>query len=194
MIIEIKANYLQHLSQIIRQSRENAGVTQMELAEELGVSLRTLQRLEKGESEPTLSQIYNISRVLRVPIDFFIYSSSTLKNFGIGRWEYSEKNKQLHACEATFEIYDLEPLEKVTEKILLEKIHSDDLERFKNHFKIYENQKTIYEIVYRIRTRKGEKWILQKCLNVFDHQGQKIKRIGFAFDISNLKKMPTQHS
>ncbi len=194
MIIEIKENYLQYLSQILRQSRENAGVTQMELAEELGVSLRTYQRLEKGESEPTLSQIYNISRILRVPMDFFIYSSSTLKHFGIGRWEYSEKNKQLHACEATFEIYDLDPKEKVTEKILLEKIHLDDLERFRNHFKKNENQKTIYDIEYRITTRNGEKWILQKCLNIFDHQGQKIKRIGFAFDISKLKNMPTQHS
>lgn len=190
MITEKKENYMSHLSQMIRDARENSGVTQMELADELSISLRTYQRIEKGETEPTLSQIYAISKTLRVPLDFFLYSTPTLTNFGIGCWEYFEKPKLLHACGATFDIYEFNSNEKITERMLIDKIHPEDLEHFKNHFLINENAKSVYEIQYRIRTDNGIKWLVQKCMNIFDANGTKIKRTGFVFDISKLKKNP----
>ena len=190
MIKETKEHYLNQLATMIRQGRENAGVTQVELANELNISLRTFQRIEKGESEPTLSELYLISKTIRVPLEFFLYSSTTLKDFGIGRWEYLEKQKLLYASEAIFDIYDIDPNEKITEAMLIDRVYQEDRNRFTDHFKRYDQQKSIYDIEYRIYSPGGTKWILQRCLNIFDANGSKIKRIGFVFDVSKCKECP----
>ena len=51
-------------------ARVNAGLTQKELAEELGISNVTVVNWEKGVTEPTLSQLRKISQLSGIPMDF----------------------------------------------------------------------------------------------------------------------------
>ena len=50
--------------------RVNAKMTQKEWASKLGVSNSTVVNWEKGNTEPSLSQLREMSRVSGVPMDF----------------------------------------------------------------------------------------------------------------------------
>lgn len=54
----------------LEAARVNAGLTQKELAEELGISNVTVVNWEKGVTEPTLSQFRKISQLSGIPMDF----------------------------------------------------------------------------------------------------------------------------
>lgn len=54
----------------LKAARTNAGLTQKELAKELGVSNTTVNSWENGDTEPTLSQLREISRLSGIPMDF----------------------------------------------------------------------------------------------------------------------------
>jgi len=55
----------------IKELRESKGLSQEELSENAGVSLRTIQRMENGESVPRGSTLRNITSTLQVPTDYF---------------------------------------------------------------------------------------------------------------------------
>ena len=50
--------------------RENAGMSQKEWAKKLGVSNNTVINWEKGNTEPTLSQVREMSLLSGIPMDF----------------------------------------------------------------------------------------------------------------------------
>lgn len=54
----------------LKAARINAGLTQKELAKELGVSNTTVNSWENGDTEPTLTQLREISRLSGIPMDF----------------------------------------------------------------------------------------------------------------------------
>jgi len=54
----------------LEAARVNAKLTQKELAEKLGVSNGTIVNWEKGETEPSLSQLRMISELSGIPMDF----------------------------------------------------------------------------------------------------------------------------
>lgn len=54
----------------LEAARVNAGLTQKELAKELGISNVTVVNWEKGVTEPTLSQLRKISQLSGIPMDF----------------------------------------------------------------------------------------------------------------------------
>lgn len=54
----------------LEAARVNAGLTQKELAEMLGVSNVTIINWEKGNSEPSVSQLRTISELSGIPMDF----------------------------------------------------------------------------------------------------------------------------
>lgn len=54
----------------LEAARVNAGLTQKELAEILGVSNVTIVNWEKGNSEPSVSQLRTISELSGIPMDF----------------------------------------------------------------------------------------------------------------------------
>lgn len=58
--------------------RKKKGITQTELADKLGTSVRTLRRWETGESTPRLSVAIRLSRIMNVEVeDIFALSSKT---------------------------------------------------------------------------------------------------------------------
>nr|DAP90731.1 MAG TPA: Helix-turn-helix XRE-family like protein [Caudoviricetes sp.]DAR00254.1 MAG TPA: Helix-turn-helix XRE-family like protein [Caudoviricetes sp.]DAX14229.1 MAG TPA: Helix-turn-helix XRE-family like protein [Bacteriophage sp.]DAZ41453.1 MAG TPA: Helix-turn-helix XRE-family like protein [Caudoviricetes sp.] len=50
--------------------RVNAGMSQKEWAKKLGVSNNTVINWEKGNTEPTLSQVREMSLLSGIPMDF----------------------------------------------------------------------------------------------------------------------------
>lgn len=53
----------------IAAARVNSGLNQREFAEKLGVSLATVTNWEKGKTEPNASQLREISRISKIPMD-----------------------------------------------------------------------------------------------------------------------------
>lgn len=52
--------------------RVNAGMSQKEWAKKLGVSNNTVINWEKGNTEPTLSQVREMSLLSGIPMDFIV--------------------------------------------------------------------------------------------------------------------------
>ena len=65
------------LAQKIVQIRKMKGMSQEELSTKAGISLRTLQRIEKGESEPRGHTLRAITEVLEVPVEELMDFSKT---------------------------------------------------------------------------------------------------------------------
>ena len=61
-----------HLSARVKELRNQKGLSQETLAEESGLSLRTIQRIENGESNPTGDTLKRLSRALNVNPDELI--------------------------------------------------------------------------------------------------------------------------
>ena len=57
------------LAQKIVQIRKMKGLSQEELSDRAGISLRTLQRIEKGETEPRGHTLRALTEVLDVPVE-----------------------------------------------------------------------------------------------------------------------------
>ena len=56
----------------IRQQRKRVGLTQIEFAEKLGVSIATLRRWESGETSPSGARIIEMANFLKVSPDDII--------------------------------------------------------------------------------------------------------------------------
>lgn len=56
----------------LRHQRKKAGLTQIELAEKLGVSIATLRRWESGETAPTGTRIIELANTLHILPDELI--------------------------------------------------------------------------------------------------------------------------
>jgi transcriptional regulator with XRE-family HTH domain len=56
------------LANIIKNRRENLGITQEHLADIAGVGLRTLKSIETGKGNPTISTLDKLSAVLGLEI------------------------------------------------------------------------------------------------------------------------------
>ncbi len=59
------------VGELIRRLRDAKGITQMELAERVGLSYQQIQKYEKGRSSISLSRLRQIAHALDVPISEF---------------------------------------------------------------------------------------------------------------------------
>lgn len=62
----------------LKAARVNADLEQKQLAEILGTSVSTIVNWEKGKSEPSLSQLREISRLSGIPMDFIFVPSQSI--------------------------------------------------------------------------------------------------------------------
>jgi len=79
------------LAQGVKDLRKRKGLSQDDLAKESGLSLRTIQRVENGESEPTGETLKRISSVINITPDELIYwdrDKETLRKIVKTRYEY----------------------------------------------------------------------------------------------------------
>lgn len=83
-----------NLSQRVRELRKNKGLSQEELAETAGLSLRTIQRVENRETEPTGDTLKRIATALdSTPAELLNWTEETLKA------TVKTKNEYLHIFE-----------------------------------------------------------------------------------------------
>ncbi|MDA8388444.1 MAG: helix-turn-helix domain-containing protein [Nitrospiraceae bacterium] len=71
----------QSIGGLIRQIRKSSGMSQMLLAEKIGVSYQQVQKYEKGINKLTLSRLKQISSALGMPIGLFLDEKDS---FGVG--------------------------------------------------------------------------------------------------------------
>ena len=60
------------LGQKIRQRRKYVGLTQADLASEIGISFQQMQKYEKGINAISLARLQKISEVLKLPPNYFL--------------------------------------------------------------------------------------------------------------------------
>jgi len=65
----------QRISETIKQARKSKGLTQQELADRAKLSLRTVQRIERGAHEISGYSLQQISAILQIPIEQMIMSN-----------------------------------------------------------------------------------------------------------------------
>lgn len=61
----------------LRALREQFGMTQESLGQLVGVTRQTIAAWEKGDSTPTLAQLFKLSRVMGVPVEVFLKNEQT---------------------------------------------------------------------------------------------------------------------
>lgn len=60
---------MNRMGSVIQKAREARGITQIALADKIGVSLRTIIAIENGKRNPTFEVLYRIIRELNIPAD-----------------------------------------------------------------------------------------------------------------------------
>ena len=60
-----------HVGQRLRLRRKLAGLSQTELGEKIGVTFQQLQKYESGANRTSASRLFDLSRVLDVPVSYF---------------------------------------------------------------------------------------------------------------------------
>ncbi len=61
-----------HFLKRLRQAREEAGMTQTEVAEKLRVPYSFVSKCERGERRVDAVEFFDFARIYRKPLDFFI--------------------------------------------------------------------------------------------------------------------------
>ena len=60
------------MGELIRQMRKSSGMSQMQLAEKIGISYQQVQKYEKGVNRLTVSRMKQIAGALGVPASLFL--------------------------------------------------------------------------------------------------------------------------
>src|SRR5947208_4484543 len=60
-----------HVAMRVRERRTELGLTQSELAGELGITFQSLYKYEKGKNRISAGRLYGLSKALGVPVTFF---------------------------------------------------------------------------------------------------------------------------
>ena len=82
------------LSANIRMLRKKAGLTQIELAEKLGVSIATLRRWEAGETAPTGTKIIELADQLGTSPDIIVATSKNNSDVTESSQVYENSNRE----------------------------------------------------------------------------------------------------
>lgn len=76
----------QEFAQRLRQYRKNKGMTQQELADQLGVSNKTVSRWESG-SYPDVTTLVALARVLGVTVDELLDPKASVRTLEKSDWQ-----------------------------------------------------------------------------------------------------------
>ncbi len=60
-----------HAGERVRQRRRLLGITQTDLGDAIGVTFQQVQKYERGVNRIGASRLFDLARVLDVPIDYF---------------------------------------------------------------------------------------------------------------------------
>ena len=63
---------------LIRHMRKSSGLSQMQLAEKIGISYQQVQKYEKGTNRLSVSRLKQVAGALGVPVSLFLDEDSLL--------------------------------------------------------------------------------------------------------------------
>ncbi len=66
----------ENIGNLIRTLRKVSGMSQMKLAEQMGITYQQVQKYEKGASELTLRRLRQVADALNVPMSTFIHDET----------------------------------------------------------------------------------------------------------------------
>lgn len=113
-------------STLIKHYRLNKKFTQQELAEMIDVGLRTYQRLETGEADPTIEVLLKLSEVLGFKFsEIFHYEENKSQEYlilessaellrkatrmaRVGAWQYNFTTKEMYLSETTKHLFEVD--------------------------------------------------------------------------------------
>jgi transcriptional regulator with XRE-family HTH domain len=93
---------------VIKEVRKQKGLTQLDLSEHANLSVRTIQRIENNEVEPTLYSLKNIGEILEIDLQEIRNENSLI---------FTSKILGLHLNDLTMESHEKASLELRLEKI-----------------------------------------------------------------------------
>lgn len=76
-----------HVGSRVRLKRSMLGLSQEKLADQLGITFQQVQKYEKGTNRISASRMFEISRILQVPVDFLFEGLSTVSGSATGMAE-----------------------------------------------------------------------------------------------------------
>ena len=117
------------IASTIRFYRKRAGITQIELAEKLNISIATLRRWEAGETAPNGTRIKELAEVFNVMPEDIVTESTNEKN-SEGYSGRAEKNNGMLIFEGDGTKIELPPTEKGYE--LFNKLIDNLINKHKN--------------------------------------------------------------
>ena len=92
------------VGQRLRLRRKLSGLSQTELGEKIGVTFQQLQKYESGANRISASRLFDLSRVLDVPVSYF-FDEMTENVSGAGKMEAALTDEQnLMAKRETLEL------------------------------------------------------------------------------------------
>jgi len=95
------------LSSKLRFYRKKAGITQINLAKKLGISIATLRRWEAGETSPTGTKISEIAEILKIQPQALVSENDEEKLIsGEIIFEHDDCHIELPATEKGYEIFN----------------------------------------------------------------------------------------
>ncbi|MDD9912282.1 MAG: helix-turn-helix transcriptional regulator [Alphaproteobacteria bacterium] len=60
-----------HVGQRLKQQRKLQGISQENLAKQLGITFQQIQKYENGTNRISASKLYELSQILKTPIQYF---------------------------------------------------------------------------------------------------------------------------
>lgn len=91
----------------IRQRRKRMGISQVQLAEKIGITFQQVQKYEKGINRIGAGRLFRIACILDVKItDFFPYSTEQALSSGVGEAMHIEKMPDILSTSEVVELSD----------------------------------------------------------------------------------------
>ena len=107
-----RSNHKMGVSANIRQLRKKAGLTQIELADKVGVSIATLRRWEAGETSPTGTRIIELANLLGASPDELVKDGEAKSSRPVISYPNSENSNGMLVYEGEGTRIELPPTEK----------------------------------------------------------------------------------
>jgi transcriptional regulator with XRE-family HTH domain len=82
-----------HVGQRLRIRRNMLGITQGDLGEKVGLTFQQIQKYELGTNRISASRLFEISRVLSVPITFFFENIDLRDDPSVRPYDFHEENE-----------------------------------------------------------------------------------------------------
>lgn len=135
------------LAKNIRDARKSLGLTQEQLAERLGITLGTVSKWERGESEPDLGFIMDLAELFHVSVDALI-------GFSMRGADADEEADRIE------ELVNKAPFEELKAE------YENALRKFPNHFRIVFQAAAIHR---RFGTLQKNEACLKRALELYRH-------------------------